>query len=75
MVLDIIILIIALITTALTLLQDDKNDGVMSLSGSNNIALFEKNKTRGGQKYLEIATWILTIALFVLIGIKMVTQL
>jgi protein translocase SecG subunit len=63
--LKIIILILGVVITILSLLQEDNNDGVMSLTNVNSVSLFSKPKAREGQKWLEIATWVCTVLLFV----------
>lgn len=67
----IVTLILACVCVVLTLLQEDKNDGILSIgSGRNNLALFKNRKSRGPEKYMEIATWVCVIGLFVSIFIQ-----
>ena len=71
--LKILTLIFAGLVVVLCLLQEDKNDGILSIgSGRNNLALFKNRKARGPEKYFEIATWVCAVGLFTVILIQII---
>lgn len=72
--LKISILVVAVIIGLLCLLQEDKNDGVMSLSGQSEIDLFRKNKKTDTEKPLKIATAVLTVVLFALMTANLIIK-
>lgn len=71
--LKIIILVIGALIALLCLSQESKNDGVMSLTGNDDLSLFKKKKEMGNQRILEIATAVLIVILFVCMTIYQIT--
>ena len=69
--LKIAILAISVLISLLCLLQEDKNDGVMSLSGNSDLELFKKKKKEDKEKPLKIATAVLATTLFILLTVNM----
>jgi protein translocase SecG subunit len=69
--LKIILLFLAFALIILCLLQEDKTDGIMSLtSGASNIRLFQSQKERGAEKTIAIATAIVGGVYMLLVAIS-----
>lgn len=70
--LKVLTIILASALTVLCLLQEDNNEGVMSIGNSSKLSLFENKKSNNHNKYLQYATWVLGVALFTVIFIQMI---
>lgn len=65
---NIILIILASALVILCLLQESKNDGILSLTSSTSLKLFQQNKSRGMDKQLSIATAIVGAVFMLLIA-------
>lgn len=68
----ILTIILSALLIFICLLQEDKNDGIMSFWNSNNLSLFNETKTSNMLKYFEYGTWALAIALFIVVFVQMI---
>ena len=68
----ILTIILSALLIFICLMQEDKNDGIMSFWNSNNLSLFNETKTSNMLKYFEYTTWALAIALFIVVFVQMI---
>ena len=66
----IILFILAVIIVILCLLQEDKTDGIMSLTSGSNLKLFQTTKSRGTEKIISIATAVCGALFMLLVAVQ-----
>lgn len=69
MIIKIILLFLAFAIIILYLLQEDKTDGIMSLTSGSNLRLFQNAKERGTEKALTIATAVVGTLFMILVAV------
>ena len=64
------LLILACAIIVLCLIQEDKTDGIMSLTSGSNLKLFQTANSRGTDKVISIATAVCGALFMILVAIE-----